>query len=633
MRAVQRRRATCCIAVGLVTLAACSSTKPHAALEDSGTPAVDSGTSMQPTPPAGPPMKPPMTPTQTTDAGQDAGSGKDAGMDAGTDAGQDAGDPCQGLLNTCAAESVACQGDVLVTCAKDTDGCLVETRTNCLTVGTNNSCDGTLATPDCAFDPCKDEFGAAKADVCVVDETTCQGDILVECTPDADLCPIATRTNCKLGGTNFCDDSVDPPACGLDPCIGVTNCLTMGQSCRGTDLVDCQPDGNLCLVESVTDCTAGGTAMATCIPGAPPACGACMDDPACASTPACDANTYKSCTDTDGDMCLNLVSEDCGTSFTCNMGSGCVYSGGEVCDETPTATLRAPGSYGPYTTSGASNFGSYPCPGLLALFPFVAASSDHLFAVDVAPGTVATVTFAAPFTGAWMVLLTDCSDAAGMTAESTCQDMSQTAITYANDATTTTRVYVTVDADGASAGMYGLTVDVRSLTCGDGHLDGGEACDDGNIFSNDGCNPDCTLETGYQCTKASPSICSRRPTDGVCGNVMCPDLPASPPAPSGATRCCTPDEKCGIAYTTYYGAGCFEEGQDPGIDDAPCVDEPGGFFYPTIQGCCRPDDTCGVRLDTAGIGCVERTQFDLYSQDGLARIIYSTPDAIACTHP
>jgi cysteine-rich repeat protein len=581
-----------------------------------------------------------MTPTQSTDGGQDAGGG-DAGHDAGgADAGQDAGDPCDGLLDGCKTKSVECVGDILVTCKKNDDGCLVETRTNCLDVGANNACDGTLATPDCAYDPCKDEFGAAKPDACVVPETTCQGTVLVTCEDDDDGCPIANRTQCKTEPSkNTCNDAVDPPVCWFDPCIGVTNCLAAGLSCRGTDLVDCQPKVDNCLVEAVTDCTNVGTEMKTCIPGAPPACGACADDAACTTAPECTGNVHKSCSDTDGDMCLNLVSEDCGASFTCDMTDGCEYSGGETCDKMPvTGTLRAPGTYGsPYnTTGGMSDFGSYPCPGLLALFPFVAAAPDHLFAVDVAPGTVVTVAFAVKYAAAWMVLLTDCSDAAGMSAESSCVDMSQTSITYANDATTTQRVYVVVDADGGgSVGMYGLTVDVRPLACGDGNLDGGEACDDGNIFAGDGCKPDCTLEPEYECTQASPSVCSRRPADGVCGNVMCPELPASPPAPNGAERCCTPDEKCGIAYPTYYGAGCFEEGMDEGVDqDPPCVDEPAGFLgFPTIQGCCRPDDQCGVLLDTAGIGCVERTQFHLYSQDGLANVIYATPDAIACTHP
>ncbi|MCH9002692.1 MAG: hypothetical protein IIC02_08985 [Planctomycetes bacterium] len=31
-------------------------------------------------------------------------------------------------------------------------------------------------------------------------------------------------------------------------------------------------------------------------------------------------------------------------------------------------------------------------------------------------------------------------------------------------------------------------------SCGDGHLDAGEACDDGNVANGDGCSATCTLE-------------------------------------------------------------------------------------------------------------------------------------------
>ncbi len=49
-------------------------------------------------------------------------------------------------------------------------------------------------------------------------------------------------------------------------------------------------------------------------------------------------------------------------------------------------------------------------------------------------------------------------------------------------------------------------------TCGDGYLDKGEACDDGNHLPADGCSPDCKLEPGIECTggKCGP-ICG----DGV----------------------------------------------------------------------------------------------------------------------
>jgi cysteine-rich repeat protein len=45
-----------------------------------------------------------------------------------------------------------------------------------------------------------------------------------------------------------------------------------------------------------------------------------------------------------------------------------------------------------------------------------------------------------------------------------------------------------------------------SAACGDGALDGGETCDDGNLASGDGCAGICQYEAGFRCT-GSPSLC------------------------------------------------------------------------------------------------------------------------------
>lgn len=62
----------------------------------------------------------------------------------------------------------------------------------------------------------------------------------------------------------------------------------------------------------------------------------------------------------------------------------------------------------------------------------------------------------------------------------------------------------------------GFTVLDGGLTvhgCGDGVLDPGEACDDGNTTPSDGCSASCALEPGYQCpTPGSPC------TPATCGN-------------------------------------------------------------------------------------------------------------------
>ena len=38
--------------------------------------------------------------------------------------------------------------------------------------------------------------------------------------------------------------------------------------------------------------------------------------------------------------------------------------------------------------------------------------------------------------------------------------------------------------------------------CGNGVLDSGEACEDGNTTNGDGCDDTCAIESGWDCTEA-----------------------------------------------------------------------------------------------------------------------------------
>ncbi len=72
-------------------------------------------------------------------------------------------------------------------------------------------------------------------------------------------------------------------------------------------------------------------------------------------------------------------------------------------------------------------------------------------------------------------------------------------------------------ADGGSGSDYsggGGGTDASGPTCGNGALDPGEACDDGNSTSGDGCSADCQIETGFACgDPGNPCI-----TNHTCGN-------------------------------------------------------------------------------------------------------------------
>ena len=62
-------------------------------------------------------------------------------------------------------------------------------------------------------------------------------------------------------------------------------------------------------------------------------------------------------------------------------------------------------------------------------------------------------------------------------------------------------------------------------------------------MSGDGCTPTCTLEEGFVCTDASPSVCTTRPDEPVCANVACPPLPQG----SLGEVYCTAQQTCGVA--------------------------------------------------------------------------------------
>ncbi len=79
----------------------------------------------------------------------------------------------------------------------------------------------------------------------------------------------------------------------------------------------------------------------------------------------------------------------------------------------------------------------------------------------------------------------------------------------------------TTDGDGCSAGCleepgFNCTgqPSVCTVTCGNGTLEGGETCDDGNVSDGDGCSAVCISEPGFDCA-GEPSTCASVCGDGV----------------------------------------------------------------------------------------------------------------------
>lgn len=63
----------------------------------------------------------------------------------------------------------------------------------------------------------------------------------------------------------------------------------------------------------------------------------------------------------------------------------------------------------------------------------------------------------------------------------------------------------------SSGGTTGLDLALSfTCACGNGVREGSEACDDGNINSNDGCSSTCTIEPFYGCSSSTPNECGQR---------------------------------------------------------------------------------------------------------------------------
>ncbi len=140
--------------------------------------------------------------------------------------------------------------------------------------------------------------------------------------------------------------------------------------------------------------------------------------------------------------------------------------------------------------------------------------------------------------------------------------------------------------------------------CGDGTVDVGEACDDGDRDSLDGCSADCEVEHGWDCTTDSPSACTSTCGDGLiaAGAEQCDDADTDPldgcdgacavePGFSctGEPSVCT--EGCGDGMKTD-AEGCDDGDNDPGDGcSAACEVEFGWDCTGTMPSVC--DTTCG----------------------------------------
>ena len=81
-------------------------------------------------------------------------------------------------------------------------------------------------------------------------------------------------------------------------------------------------------------------------------------------------------------------------------------------------------------------------------------------------------------------------------------------------ATTNETVFLVVETWSGSVSVrpYDIRITIRTPGCGDGFLDAGETCDDGNTVDADGCTA-CAIDLGYNCG-GEPSVCTMAPVGG-----------------------------------------------------------------------------------------------------------------------
>ncbi len=147
-------------------------------------------------------------------------------------------------------------------------------------------------------------------------------------------------------------------------------------------------------------------------------------------------------------------------------------------------------------------------------------------------------------------------------------------------------------------------------SCGDGDVDAGEQCDDGNPMNGDGCTAGCTHEPAPSCgdghLDAGEHCDDGNTTAGDGCSATCTVEPAPPPAPCCGDGHVDAGEQCDDGNTTA-GDGC----------SATCTVE----LLPPPAPCCGDGhvdagETCDDGNTTAGDGCSATCTIEPYCGDG-----------------
>ncbi len=162
-----------------------------------------------------------------------------------------------------------------------------------------------------------------------------------------------------------------------------------------------------------------------------------------------------------------------------------------------------------------------------------------------------------------------------------------------------------------------LSVCTREMTpptCGDGRLDSGESCDDGNNVAGDGCAVACSEEPGWTCTREAGrlSVCTRVPPSGMCGNGR---VDAGEACDDASNACCNARTCQFEPNTTSCDDGNMSTTADHCNGSGMCVGNPGVSITPPASLNAEPTGPNRVRV-TFTDNSDNETGFELERAEG-----------------
>jgi len=149
------------------------------------------------------------------------------------------------------------------------------------------------------------------------------------------------------------------------------------------------------------------------------------------------------------------------------------------------------------------------------------------------------------------------------------------------------------------------SVCVHDVVCGDGIIEGAEACDDGNTNSGDGCSSTCTLECGWECPPGTLCRAAKCGDGLVAGDEQCDD--GNTTNGDGCSSICTLESKPaavaeGWICTSPTAAGAADGGVDGGAGPA-CKGPTTCTTSVCGNGKVEGSEQCDDGNDVTGDGC------------------------------